>query len=79
MAEPNAMPNCPMASMCKGMAEKPPPLAFMAIPGIALILVGVLILVEPAILVWLVAAMLIHGGYNGLAVLWSIFDDTPAF
>ena len=47
---------CPMASMCKGMAEKPPSFLFLLIPGLVLIFVGVLILLEPKVLIWLVAA-----------------------
>ncbi len=52
--EPMAM--CPMASMCKGAAEKLPSVPLLLTPGLVLILVGVLILLEPRVLVWLVAA-----------------------
>jgi uncharacterized membrane protein len=48
-----------MASMCKGMAEKPHSRLVLILPGLVLILVGVLILVEPKILVWLMAAVTI--------------------
>jgi len=58
--EPMAM--CPMASMCKGLVEKPPPRLLLMIPGLALILVGLLILLEPKVLVWLMAAIAILVG-----------------
>jgi type III secretory pathway component EscV len=54
-----AMAQCPMASMCKGMAEKPHSRLLLILPGLVLILVGVVILVEPRILVWLMAAVAI--------------------
>lgn len=49
------MEMCPMASMCKGMANKPVSGFLLMIPGIVLILVGVMIVIEPRVLVWLVA------------------------
>ncbi|MDH3688734.1 MAG: hypothetical protein OEU36_04545 [Gammaproteobacteria bacterium] len=55
--EPMAM--CPMASVCKGLAEKPPARSLLMIPGVVLILVGILILLEPKVLVWLMAAVAI--------------------
>ena len=58
--DPMAM--CPMASMCKGMAEKPPSLPLLMIPGSVLIVFGILILLEPRILIWLVAAATIAIG-----------------
>jgi len=54
-----SMAQCPMASMCKGMAEKPHFRLILILPGLVLILVGVMILVEPKILVWLMAAVAI--------------------
>ena len=51
-----AMAMCPMATMCMGMTEKRFPGFLLMLPGIVLILLGVLIVVEPKILVWLVAA-----------------------
>ena len=53
------MAQCPMASMCKGMADKPHSRLILILPGLVLILVGVLILVEPKILVWLMAGVTI--------------------
>jgi hypothetical protein len=46
---------CPMASMCKGMVGKPGAGNLMLVPGTILILVGILILIEPRILLWLIA------------------------
>jgi len=51
------MSMCPMASICKGMAAKPPSRFLLMIPGLVLILVGVLILLEPKVLIWLIAAV----------------------
>lgn len=51
------MPMCPMAKMCKGMMEKPFSGLVMIIPGIVFIDLGVLIIIEPKILAWLVAAV----------------------
>lgn len=49
------MEMCPMASMCKGMAEKPGVGFLLLIPGLLLVLGGVLIFIEPRVLVWLMA------------------------
>lgn len=60
MAEP--MPMCPMAETCRGMMEKSSSgLMFMA-PGVLLIALGVVVLIQPRILVWLVALALIMMG-----------------
>ncbi len=56
MAETTPMPMCPMAATCKSIMKKPMSGLFLMIPGILFIAVGILILVEPRILVWLVAA-----------------------
>lgn len=57
MAESTPMPMCPMAEMCKGMMGRPFSGFFMIIPGIVFIVLGVLIIIEPKILAWLVAAV----------------------
>ena len=57
MAEATPMPMCPMAETCKGIMEKPFPGLVLIIPGIAFIILGVLIVIEPRILVWLVAVL----------------------
>ena len=60
MAEP--MPMCPMAETCKGMMEKPTSGLMFSVPGIVLIALGIAVIVEPRILVWLVALALIMMG-----------------
>jgi uncharacterized membrane protein HdeD (DUF308 family) len=45
---------CPMAKMCAGITR--PSGLLLMLPGIVLIVVGVLIAIEPKILVWLMAA-----------------------
>ncbi len=62
------MAMCPMASMCKGIAAKPPPGLLLLTPGLVFILIGVLILVEPRVFVWLVAAAAIVLGVALLMV-----------
>ena len=62
MTESIQMPMCPMAQTCKGMMEKPFFGFKIVIPGIFLIVLGVMVLVEPRILVWLVAAVLVLMG-----------------
>ena len=53
---------CPMASMCKGMAEKPRFGFLLVIPGLLLVLGGVLIFIEPRVMVWLLAGASIFIG-----------------
>lgn len=62
MAEPNPMPMCPMAETCKGMMEKPFSGLVVVIPGVAFIALGVLIVIWPSVLPWLVAAACILAG-----------------
>lgn len=62
-----AMEMCPMASMCRGMAEKPRLGFLMLIPGLLLVLGGVLIFIEPRALVWLLAGTSI---FIGLVMLF---------
>jgi len=58
MTESIQMPTCPMAEKCKGIMNKPFSGFMIVIPGIFLIVLAVIILVEPRILVWLAAAVL---------------------
>lgn len=53
-----AMEACPMASMCKSMSkEGRKSTGFtLLVPGIIMILVGILIILQPVILAWLIAA-----------------------
>ncbi len=69
MAEPVPMPMCPMAATCKGMMEKPLSGFALIVPGIVLIILGVAVLIEPRILVWLVAIALI---VMGIAMLMLV-------
>jgi hypothetical protein len=62
------MEMCPMAEMCRGLTGKPPSLLLLMIPGAALVLGGVLILLVPAALVWLMAATSIVIGLAMLAM-----------
>jgi hypothetical protein len=57
MTESIQMPTCPMAQTCRGMIEKPFSGFMIVIPGIFLIVLAVIVLIEPRILVWLVAAV----------------------
>ena len=66
MSEPVPMPMCPMAETCKGMMEKPLSSFVLIVPALVLIALGVVVLVEPRILVWLVALALVA---MGIAVL----------
>ena len=60
MVEP--MPMCPMAETCKGIMERRFSSLMLVVPGLVLILLGVAVLIEPRILVWLVAIALIMMG-----------------
>lgn len=51
----DSMEKCPMESMCKGIMGKSGFGLFLMIPGAALMLGGVLILIEPKVLFWLMA------------------------
>lgn len=52
-AERRAPAMCPMASMCSRMMEKRPSGILLMLPGALLILLGVLIFLEPKVVVWL--------------------------
>jgi len=56
------MAMCPMASMCRGMAGKRWSGYMLMLPGILLVAVGILIFVEPKVLVWLIASVTILFG-----------------
>ena len=66
MADVTPMTMCPMAETCKGMMEKPRFGFMFMLPGIVFIVLGIAVLVEPKILVWLVAVALI---FMGIAML----------
>ena len=66
MVETTPMEMCPMAAACKGMMEKPGAGLWMLVPGVLFIALGVLIIVYPQILAWLVAIALIIMGVAAL-------------
>lgn len=59
-ASPMAM--CPMASMCEGMMKNRHSGVYLVLPGALLIALGVLIFIEPRIVVWLIGALVILMG-----------------
>lgn len=66
MTDTQASPSCPMATMCKGMAAKSTSRLVTMIPGLVLILFGVLVIFQPQILAWLIALVLIMMGIGAL-------------
>jgi len=56
------MSMCPMAETCKSMMEKPGSGLWMMIPGILFIALGIVIVLYPKILAWLVAVALVVMG-----------------
>lgn len=66
------MTMCPMGRMCMGMMKKRTSGWFLMLPGILLIILGVLIIVEPQILVWFIAAATILFGAMMLIMASSI-------
>ena len=56
------MATCPMAGMCKAMMDRRGSGLMFLVPGVVLIVLGVVVLVEPRILLWLVALALIVMG-----------------
>ena len=59
MAEQTPMPICPMAETCKGMMEKPFSGIKLIVPGLVFIALGVLIILEPRTLAWVIAAVFV--------------------
>ena len=66
MVETTPMSMCPMAETCKGMMEKPGSGLWMMIPGILFIALGILIILYPQILAWLIAIAFV---VMGIAIL----------
>jgi len=62
MVDVTPMAMCPMAETCKGMMEKPRFGFMFIVPGIVFVILGVVVLIEPKILAWLVAIALIVMG-----------------
>jgi hypothetical protein len=61
MAQAAPMPMCPMAETCRGMMERPLSGLIMLVPGITFIALGMLIIVWPSILPWLMGRR-VHPG-----------------
>lgn len=55
MAEASPMPMCPMAETCKSMMEKPFSGVALIAAGILFIALGILIVFEPRIVIWILA------------------------
>jgi hypothetical protein len=55
-ARPVPEVGCSMASMCNGLFAQTPSRLLLMLPGAVLILLGVTILIQPQVLVWLAAA-----------------------
>jgi hypothetical protein len=62
------MAMCPMSGACKGMSTKALPKFLLPLPGLFLIAAGVLIILIPALLVWLIAAASITMGVMMLVI-----------
>ena len=56
------MPMCPMATMCGEMMDNGPSRFWLMLPGSALILLGVLVVIEPDILAWLAGTVFVLFG-----------------
>lgn len=54
---------CPMASMCQGMIKKRHSRLILLLPGLLFILLGIVILIEPKVLVWMIATIVIVLGF----------------
>jgi len=71
------MAMCPMASMCRGMAGKRWPTTLLMLPGVLLVLAGILIFVEPKVLVWLIAGVTILFGVALLSLALFMRRASP--
>ncbi len=69
MEKTTPVPTCPIAETCKGMMEKSGSGSWMFVPGILFIGLGVLIIIYPQILAWLMAIALI---VMGIAMLMMV-------
>jgi len=68
MAESASLPMCPMAETCRGMMAKPRSGFGLIVAGSVLIILGVAVVVEPRILLWLVAVALVGMGIAMLMI-----------
>ena len=60
--QPTPLPTCPMAETCKGMMDKPFSGIALVVPGLIFIALGILVVIEPRILAWVMAAAFIFLG-----------------
>jgi len=74
MAQGASVPVCPMARYCSGMMESSLPSRFMTIAGFMMLALGVLIVLWPAVLPWLAAALAILVGV-GMLMMAQTFHD----
>ena len=72
MTQGASMPVCPMARYCRGMMESSLAPLVLKAAGFGLVALGVLIGIWPAVLPWLVAAMVIAVG-AGMFIMAQIF------
>jgi len=61
-----------MANMCKAMMDKPMPGRMLSLLGVVLVVLGGVVLVEPAVLAWLAAIVLVMMGVGMLALARSM-------
>lgn len=59
---PTPMQMCPMAETCGAMMSKPFSGTALVLPGLIFIALGILVVIYPLVLVWLVAAALVFFG-----------------
>ena len=73
MTDEAKVETCPMATMCQGMMKSPGKSGSMMVwPGVFMILFGAIILLWPAVLIWLVAALFIAIGISILFFAKSV-------
>lgn len=68
MTEREPMPMCPMAEMCGAFMARPFSGMALIVPGLIFIALGVLIIIEPAVLVWLIGAFVVLMGFMMLGM-----------
>ena len=69
---PTPLPTCPMVDTCEGVLKNPFSGVVLVIPGLIFIALGVLIVVEPRILTWIVASVFIFFGIMMLVIAYFV-------
>lgn len=59
---PTPMQMCPMAETCGSIISKPFSGTALVLPGLIFIALGILVVIYPLVLVWLIAAALVLAG-----------------